>query len=134
MLTAELVSKPGSIDHRPGGLVLGQLGLVSHLVQVSSQLVELRLELPPGGSDGLVDIAEVCQILVSVGQLLLSSAALTVSGLQQGAALLQSVLHGGGLPVSGHLGVSSSRLGLGLVVHLDLSVPHLQLVLLNGPM
>merc|ERR1719281_877169 len=132
LLTAELVSQPGGINHSPGGLVLGELGLVGHLVQVSGQLVELRLELPPGSSDGLVDVAEVSQVLVGVGQLLFSSTSLSVSSLQQSPALLQSVLHGGGLPVSGDLGVSSSGLGLGLIVNLDLSVPHLQLVLLDG--
>merc|ERR1719210_730237 len=132
LLTAELVSEPGGINHSPGGLVLGVLGLGGHLVQVALELVELGLELPPGSSNGLVDVAEVSQVLVGVGQLLLGGSPLPVGGLQESAALLQSVLHGGGLPVSGHLGVSSGRLGLGLIVDLDLSVPHLELVLLDG--
>merc|ERR1719384_2844932 len=132
LLTPQLVSQAGGVNHRPGGLVLGQLRLVGHLVQVAGQLVELGLELPPCSSDGLVDVAQVSQVLVGVGQLLLSSTSLPVSSLQEGAALLQRVLHGGGLPVSAHLGVGSAGLGLGLLVNLALGVPNLQLVLLDG--
>merc|ERR1719411_1256662 len=132
LLAAELVSQPGGVHHGAGGLLLGKPRLVAHLVQVALELVVLRLQLPPGGGNGLVNVAEVSQVLVGVSQLLLGATSLPVSSLQEGAALLKSVRHGGGLPVSGNLVVGSGGLGLGLLVHLGLGVPHLQLVLLDG--
>merc|ERR1719195_707452 len=132
LLAAELVSQAGGVHHSSGGLLLGHPRLVGHLVQVALQLVVLGLQLPPGGGDGLVDVAQVRHVLVSVGQLLLGGASLPVRGLQQGAALLEAVLHGGGSPVRCNLVVSGSGLGLGLGVHLGLGVPDLQLVLLDG--
>merc|ERR1719195_1593998 len=132
LLAAELVSQAGGVNHGAGGLLLGHPRLVGHLIQVALQLVVLGLQLPPGGGDGLVDVAEVGHVLVGVGQLLLGGASLPVRSLQQGAALLEAVLHGGGLPVGGHLVVSGRGLGLGLGVNLGLGVPDLQLVLLDG--
>merc|ERR1719391_922654 len=132
LLASEFISKTSSINHSSGSLLLGQSGLVGHLIQVALELVVLRLQLPAGGGNGLVHIGKVCEVLIGVSQLLLSSTSLSVSGLKQSAGLLQAVLHGGGLPVGGHLGVGSGGLGLGLVVDLDLGVPHLQLVLLDG--
>merc|ERR1711933_256482 len=132
LLAAELVSQAGGVHHGAGGLLLGHPRLVGHLVHVAIQLVVLGLQLPPGGGDGLVDVAEVGHVLVGVGQLLLGGASLPVRSLEQGAALLEAVLHGGGLPVGGHLVVGSSGLGLGLGIHLGLGVPDLQLVLLDG--
>merc|ERR1719204_712776 len=61
-----------------------------------------------------------------------SSAAAAVGLLQQGAGLLQGILHGGGLPLGGHLLVLGHRLHLGLVVNLGLGIAHLVLVLLDG--
>merc|ERR1719195_1313254 len=110
LLAAELVSQAGGVHHGAGGLLLGHPRLVGHLVQVALQLVVLGLQLPPGGGDGLVDVAEVGHVLVGVGEL----------------------LHGGGSPVRSNLVVSGSGLGLGLGVHLGLGVPDLQLVLLDG--
>merc|ERR1719330_1049996 len=124
LLAAELVSQSGGIDHGAGSLVLGQPGLVAHLVQVAVQLVVLRLELPLGGGNGLVDVAQVSQVLVGVSELLFGATSLPVSSLEEGAALLKGVAHGGGLPVGGHLVVGGGRLGLG--------IPHLELVLLDG--
>merc|ERR1719195_2126824 len=110
LLAVELVSQAGGVHHGAGGLLLGHPRLVGHLVQVAPQLVVLGLQLPPGGGDGLVDVAEVGHVLVGVGEL----------------------LHGGGSPVRSNLVVSGSGLGLGLGVHLGLGVPDLQLVLLDG--
>merc|ERR1711935_1217388 len=59
LLTAELIGQTGSIPHGAGSLFLGQTSLVSHLVQVTIELVELSLQLPLGSRDGLVDVAEV---------------------------------------------------------------------------
>merc|ERR1712080_130018 len=48
------------------GLVLRHLGLIGHLVQVSIELSQLNLQLPLGGSDGLVGIGQVGKGLVGV--------------------------------------------------------------------
>merc|ERR1719333_2063997 len=132
LLAAELVSQAGGVHHGAGGLLLGHPRLVGHLVHVAIQLVVLGLQFPPGGGDGLVDVAEVGQPLVAVSELLLGGASLPVGCLEQGAALLEAVLHGGSLPVRSNLVVGSGGLGLGLGVHLGLGVPDLQLVLLDG--
>merc|ERR1719278_1249696 len=122
----------GSVHHSKGGLVFGQPRLVGHLVQVAVQLAELALQLPLGGSDGLVDIGQVSQGLVGVSELLLSSAALTISSLEESTSLLKAVGNGSSPAVSGDLGIGSSRLGSGLLVNLELGIAHLQSVLLDG--
>merc|ERR1719278_2371958 len=122
----------GSVHHRTSGLVFGQPRLVGHLVQVAVQLTELALQLPLGGSDGLVDIGQVSQGLVGVSELLLSSATLTISSLEESTSLLEAVGNCSSPSVGGDLGIGSSRLGSGLLVDLDLSVAHLQCVLLDG--
>merc|ERR1712107_251467 len=99
---------------------------------VSVELSKLTLKLPLGGSDGLVDVGEVSQGLVGVSELLLSSTALAVSSLKKSTSLLKTVGNSSGPAVGGDLGVGSSRLGGGLLVHLDLSVTHLEGVLLYG--
>merc|ERR1712107_511548 len=93
---------------------------------------KLTLKLPLGGGDGLVDVGEVSQSLVGVSELLLSSTALAVSGLKKSTSLLKTVGNSSGPAVGGDLGVGSGRLGGGLLVHLDLSVTHLEGVLLYG--
>merc|ERR1719418_28387 len=108
-----------------GGLVLRHLGLIGHLVEVRIELSQLNLQLPLGSGDGLVDIGQVGKRLVGVSQFLLCSTTLAVS-------LLQSILHGSCPPVTGDLGVSSGRLGHGLIVNLGLGITHLESVLLNG--
>merc|ERR1719394_1650213 len=132
LLASEFISKTSSINHSPGSLLLGQSGLVGHLIEVALELVVLRLQLPSGSSNGLVDIGEVSKVLVGVSQLLLGSTSLSVGSLQQSAGLLEAVLHGGGLAVGGDLGVGSGGLGLGLGVNLDLGISDLELVLLDG--
>merc|ERR1719347_1307465 len=132
LLASELISKTSSINHSSGGLLLRQSGLVGHLIEVALQLVVLGLQLPSGSSNGLVDIGEVSEVLVGVSKLLLGSTSLSVGSLQQGAGLLEAVLHCGGLAVGGDLGVGSGGLGLGLGVNLDLGISDLELVLLDG--
>merc|ERR1712192_279992 len=132
LLTAELIGKTGSVHHSMGGLILGQPRLVGHLVQVAVQLAKLTLQLPLGGSDGLVDVGQVSQSLVGVSELLLSSATLTISSLEESTSLLEAVGNGSSPAVSGDLGIGSSRLGSGLLVDLKLGIAHLQAVLLDG--
>merc|ERR1719490_451243 len=132
LLTAELIGKTGSIHHSTGGLVLRQPGLVGHLVQVAVQLAKLALQLPLGGGDGLVDVGEVSQGLVGVSELLLSSATLTISSLEESTSLLKAVGNSSSPSVGGDLSVGGSGLGRGLLVNLDLSIAHLQSVLLDG--
>merc|ERR1712107_543656 len=119
LLATELIGETGSVHHGASSLVLREPSLVGHLVQVSVELSKLTLKLPLGGSDGLVDVGEVSQGLVGVSEPLLSSTALAVSSLKKSTSLLKTV-------------GSSSRLGGGLLVHLDLSVTHLEGVLLYG--
>merc|ERR1719445_1841379 len=92
----------------------------------------LTLKLPLGGGDGLVDVGEVSQSLVGVSELLLSSTTLAVGSLKKSTSLLKTVGNSSGPAVGGDLGVGSGRLGGGLLVDLDLSVAHLEGVLLDG--
>merc|ERR1719474_1939835 len=132
LLATKLISKTSSVNHGAGSLVLREPRLVGHLVQVSVQLAKLALELPLGGGDGLVDVGEVSQGLVGVSELLLSSTALAVGSLKKSTSLLKTVGNGSGPAVSSDLGVGSGGLGGGLLVNLDLSVAHLEGVLLDG--
>merc|ERR1711973_151567 len=132
LLATELIGKTGSINHGASGLVLREPRLVGHLVKVSVELAKLTLKLPLGGADGLVDVGEVSQSLVGVSELLLSSTTLAVGSLKKSASLLKTVGNSSGPAVGGDLGVGSGRLGGGLLVNLDLSVAHLEGVLLDG--
>merc|ERR1719433_2369752 len=132
LLASEFISKTSSINHGSGALLLGQSGLIGHLIQVALELVVFRLQLPAGSGNGLVDVGEVSEVLVSVGQLLLGGASLSVGGLKKSAGLLEGVLHGSSLAVSLDLLVGSGGLGLGLCVNLDLGISDLELVLLDG--
>merc|ERR1719481_2273454 len=132
LFTAELLGKTGSVHHSTGSLLLGQPGLIGHLVQVAVQLTKLTLQLPLGGSDGLVDVGQVSQGLVGVSKLLLSSTALTISSLEESTSLLKAIGNSSSPSVSSHLGIGGSRLGSRLLVNLDLGVAHLQGILLDG--
>merc|ERR1719433_2306769 len=132
LFATELISKAGSIHHGTGGLVLRHLGFIGHLVQVAVQLAKLALQLPLGGSDGLVDVGQVSQGLVGVSELLLSGATLTISSLEESTSLLKAVGNSSSPSVGGDLSIGSSRLGSGLLVNLDLGIAHLQGVLLDG--
>merc|ERR1719348_2711089 len=92
----------------------------------------LTLKLPLGGGDGLVDVGEVSQSLVGVSELLLSSTTLAIGSLKKSTSLLKTIGNSSGPAVGGDLGVGSGRLGGGLLVNLDLSVAHLEGVLLDG--
>merc|ERR1719443_1288985 len=95
LLASEFISKTSSINHSPSSLLFRQSGLVGHLIEVTLELVVFRLQLPPGSSNGLVDVGEVSKVLVGVSKLLLGSTSLPISSLQQGTGLLEAVLHGG---------------------------------------
>lgn len=96
LLSAELISQAGGINHSLLGLLLGVLGLVQEFVQVGVQGLQLRLQLPLGSGDGGVLGGNLVQLLVGIGQLLLGLATATVGLLQQSARLLQFVLEGVG--------------------------------------
>merc|ERR1719201_1829958 len=100
LLTAELIGKPGGIDHGTLGLLLAESGLGSHLIEVAGESGHLGLDLHLGGLDGLVLASLVAEGLVGVSKLLLHHASGTVCLLQQSAGLLQSILVGVALAVS----------------------------------
>merc|ERR1711962_1853152 len=85
LLGAELIGQAGGVNHGAGRLLLRELGLVGHLVEVSVEGVGLVLQLPLGGGNGLVLVGEVSQGLVGVAQLLLQRATAAVGLLQQAA-------------------------------------------------
>merc|ERR1719348_2497440 len=132
LFSSEFVSKSGGINHSACSLLLRELGLSRHLVKVGVKLSPFVVKLPLGSGDGLVGVGEVSQSLVGVREFLLGEAALPVSSLQEGTAFLQGIPHGGSLPVSGHLAVSSLRLQGRLLVNLGLGVSHLGSVLLDS--
>merc|ERR1719499_1265399 len=107
LLTAELISQPGGVDHGTLGLLLAEGGLSGHLVEVGGQSAHLRLDLHLGGLDGLVLAGLVAEGLVGVGKLLLNHTSGTVGLLQQSAGLLQGVLVGVALAVGNDQGVSA---------------------------
>merc|ERR1719336_1297010 len=132
LLRSEFISKTSSINHGTLGLLLGQRSLTSHLVTVSLEGLDLRLQLHLGSLDGLVGAGLVRQGLVGVLQLLLHHTAGTVSLLPEGAGLLKSVLVGVGLALSIDQLVMGNLLGSLLVLQLGLGLSQLELVVLDG--
>merc|ERR1719350_1594696 len=70
LLTTELISQSGGINHGTLGLLLAESGLGSHLVEVAGESAHLRLDLHLGGLDSLVLASLVAQSLIGVGKLL----------------------------------------------------------------
>merc|ERR1719322_2387991 len=132
LLRSEFISKTSSINHGTLGLLLGQRSLTSHLVTVSLESLDLRLQLHLGSLDGLVGAGLVGQGLVGVLQLLLHHTAGTVSLLQEGAGLLKGVLIGVGLALSIDQFIMGNLLGSLLVLQLGLGLSQLKLVVLDG--
>merc|ERR1719361_2283136 len=132
LLSAQLVSDPGSVDHRLLGLLLGYPALSQHLLQISLHGLHLRVEFPLAGLQRLVLEGGVGHLPHHVAQLLLGSPALPVSVLQLGLGLLQLVPDGVGLP----LALDQLLPGLVPVMLLGLQhllgLPDLALVLLDG--
>merc|ERR1719201_3078089 len=131
LLTAELIGKPGGIDHGTLGLLLAESGLGSHLIEVAGESGHLGLDLHLGGLDGLVLASLVAEGLVGVSQLLLHHASGTVCLLQQSAGLLQSILVGVALAVGDDQSVVGLLLGQLLALQLGLSLPQTELVSLD---
>merc|ERR1712066_1153679 len=123
LLSSELLSQPGGVNHGMLGLVLGHLGLGDHLGQVVTEGVHLGLALALGSLDGLVGAGLLGQSLVGVGQLLLNHPPIPVGLLKESAGLLKSVLVGIDSPVSGDESILGGGLGpdLILVFGLDLA-------------
>merc|ERR1719232_476145 len=132
LLRSEFISKTSSINHGTLGLLLGQRSLSSHLVTVSLESLDLRLQLHLGSLDCLVGAGLVGQGLVGVLQLLLHHTAGTVSLLQEGAGLLKGILVGVGLALSIDQFVMGNLLGSLLVFQLGLGLSQLELVVLDG--
>merc|ERR1712066_781828 len=87
LLSSELLSQPGGVNHGMLGLVLGHLGLGDHLIQVVTEVVHLGLALALGSLDGLVGAGLLGQSLVGVGQLLLNHPPIPVGLLKESAGL-----------------------------------------------
>merc|ERR1719336_96931 len=132
LLRSELISKTSSINHGTLGILLRQRSLTSHLVTVSLEGLDLRLQLHLGSLDGLVGAGLVRQRLVGVLELLLHHTAGTVSLLQESAGLLKSVLVGVCSALSIDQFVMSTLLGSLLILKLRLGLSQVQLVSLDG--
>merc|ERR1719336_818749 len=122
LLRSKFISKTSSINHGTLGLLLGQRSLTSHLVTVSLEGLDLRLQLHLCSLDGLVGALE----------LLLHHTASTVSLLQESAGLLKSILVGVGLALSIDQFVMSNLLDSLLILQLGLGLSQLELVVLDG--
>merc|ERR1719422_1811545 len=132
LLRSKFISKTSSINHGTLGLLLGQRSLTSHLVTVSLEGLDLRLQLHLGSLDCLVGAGLVGQGLVGVLQLLLHHTAGTVSLLQEGAGLLKGILVGVGLALSIDQFIMGNLLGSLLILQLGLGLSQLKLVVLDG--
>lgn len=131
LLSAELISQAGGINHSLLGLLLGVLGLVQEFVQVGVQGLQLRLQLPLGSGDGGVLGGNLVQLLVGIGQLLFGLATATVGLLQQSARLLQFVLESVGTTLGDTQLFASIVAGALLLLESGLDVLKLLLVTLD---
>merc|ERR1719381_180971 len=134
LFLAELISKASSINHCILSLLICQLCLMSHFVHLAVQGLHLRLQLPLGSSDGLVLAGLVRELLISVGQFLLSLASSPVSLLKKGLGLLKGISNRVCLPVSGNEGIPCNVLCPLLILKLGLGLANGLVVPLDGPL
>merc|ERR1712020_727609 len=83
LLSTELISQSGGVNHGTLGLLLAESSLSSHLVKVAGESGHLRLDFHLGGLDSLVLASLVTQSLIGVSKLLLDHTSGTVGLLQQ---------------------------------------------------
>merc|ERR1719411_422901 len=131
LLSTELISQSGGVNHGTLGLLLAESSLSSHLVKVAGESGHLRLNLHLGGLDSLVLASLVAQSLVGVSKLLLDHTSGTVGLLQQSAGLLQSILVGVALAVGNDESIMSLLLGQLFALELGLGLPQTELVSLD---
>merc|ERR1719195_387337 len=132
LLSAELIGQTGGVDHRLLGLLLGVLGLVQHVVNLSVQGVDNALDaaLLSGGAG--VDRGHLVDSVPGLARLSLSLPLATLGRVQQRPGLLHLSSESVGTTVSkagllSHLLADTGLLGEGA-----LSLPHLALVALDG--
>merc|ERR1740116_834733 len=128
LLSTELISKTSSVNHCLLGLLLGALGLVEHVVDLSLHGVDGPLEpaLVSGGTR--VDIVHLVDGHAGFGQLRLSLPLAPLGRVKEGTSLFHLTPEGVGPALSeagllGHLLAETSSL---FIVHL--SLPQLALV------
>merc|ERR1719384_1402679 len=132
LLCTELISKTSSVNHCLLGLLLGALGLVKHVVDLSLEGVDGALEPALVSSRARVDIVHLVDGHAGFGQLRLSLPLAPLGRVKEGASLFHLTLEGVGpaLSEAGLLGHLLAETGSLLVVHLGL--PQLALVALDG--
>merc|ERR1711971_1411768 len=132
LLCTELISKTSSVNHCLLGLLLGALGLVEHVVDLSLQGVDGALEAALVSSSARVDIVHLVDGHAGFGQLRLSLPLAPLGRVKKGTSLLHLTLEGVGpaLSKAGLLGHVLAEAGGLFVVHLGL--PQLTLVPLDG--
>merc|ERR1719357_121896 len=94
LLRAELISQASSVNHGLLGLLLGVLSFTKHLLEVSLKCSHFSLNLPLGGSEGIIQTSEVVDRLLSIMQLCLGMAAGTVRLFQESARFFQFAMEG----------------------------------------
>merc|ERR1711922_110691 len=123
----------GSINHSTGSLLLRNLGLICHLIQITIEGAEFIFKLPLSSSKGLVLVGQISKGFIAVSQLLLKGPACTVGLLKHGTRLFKSISHGTSLPFSIDLGILSLSLALRFSFKGSLhGVKGLRLILLDG--
>merc|ERR1719384_2420462 len=132
LLSTELISKTSSVNHCLLGLLLGALGLVEHVVDLSLEGVDGALEPALVSSRARVDIVHLVDGHAGFSQLRLSLPLAPLGRVKEGTSLLHLTLEGVGpaLSEAGLLGHLLAEAGGLLVVHL--SFPQLALVALDG--
>ena len=132
LLRAELISKPGSINHGALGLLLSILGLRHHLINLSLESVDLALNSPllmhGTGVDGLhlVDSAS------GISKLLVDLALGAISRVKKGTGFLNFSAEGIGLPVRNANSFRDFLPGASLIFKGLDGFPELSLVPLDG--
>merc|ERR1719323_2610974 len=132
LLSAQLVGKPGSINHGLLGLLLRSLGLVEHVIDLGMDGVNSRLQMALLRGSLRVDGGHVIDGGAGLSQLHVSLLLAPVSRVKESARLLQLALEGIGLPVSKSSLLGNLHLLAELLLQERLGVPQLSLVTLDG--
>merc|ERR550517_1343543 len=132
LLSTELVSKTGSVNHRLLGLVLGVLGGDKHTVDLSLEGVDAGLQLALGGHVATVDGLHVVDGSTRVSNVVLELSDGAVGSIKKSLALLHLAREGGRLALRDSNLLADLSPGAGLVlVRLD-GLTELGLVALDG--
>merc|ERR1719220_3117524 len=132
LLSAELISKAGSINHGLLGLLLGILGSHQHTVHLSLEGVDAGLQLALAGHIATIDGLHVVDSRAGVSDVILQLSDGTIGSIKQSLALLNLTRQSSSLALRDANLLNNLGLGASLILESLDGLTKLSLVALDG--